>query len=47
VIDAQGVRTVYEKAHAPGEIINTVVDGSGYTIVQIYIDNRLIQEIRP
>ncbi len=47
VIDAQGVRTVYEKAHAPGEIINTVADGSGYTIVQIYIDNRLIQDIRP
>ena len=47
VIDARGVRTVYEKPHAPGETIDTIVEGSGYTIVQIYIDNRLIQEIRP
>jgi eukaryotic-like serine/threonine-protein kinase len=47
VIDAHGVRTVYEKPHAPGEVISTTVDGSGYTIVQVYIDNRLIQEIRP
>jgi eukaryotic-like serine/threonine-protein kinase len=47
VIDSQGVRTVYEKVHAPGETINTQVNGSGYTIVQVYIDNRLIQEVRP
>ncbi|HLW59907.1 MAG TPA: PASTA domain-containing protein [bacterium] len=47
VIDGQGVRTVYEKVHAPGDTINTVVSGSGFTIVQVYIDNRLIQEIRP
>jgi beta-lactam-binding protein with PASTA domain/predicted Ser/Thr protein kinase len=47
VIDAKGVHTVYEKPHAPGETVNTQVDGSGYTIVQVYIDNRLIQEVRP
>ena len=47
VVDAQGVRTVYEKAHAPGETVNTQINGTGYTIVQVYIDNRLIQEIRP
>jgi beta-lactam-binding protein with PASTA domain/predicted Ser/Thr protein kinase len=47
VIDGQGVRTAYEKVHAPGDTINTVVGGSGFTIVQVYIDNRLIQEIRP
>lgn len=47
VIDAHGVRTVYEKPHAPGEIVDTVVEGSGYTIVQVYIDGRFIQEIRP
>jgi serine/threonine-protein kinase len=47
LIDAHGVHTVYEKAHGPGETINTVAEGSGYTIVQVYIDNRLIQEIRP
>ena len=47
VIDGQGVHTAYEKVHAPGDTINTVVGGSGFTIVQVYIDNRLIQEIRP
>jgi hypothetical protein len=47
VIDSRGVHTVYEKPHAPGETIHTQVDGSGYTIVQVYIDNRLIQEVRP
>ncbi len=47
VIDSLGVHTLYEKAHAPGEIVNTQVNGSGYTIVQVYLDNRLIQEVRP
>jgi hypothetical protein len=37
----------YEKAHIPGDTVITQVNGSGYTIVQVYIDNRLIQEIRP
>jgi serine/threonine-protein kinase len=47
VIDAKGVRTVYQKPHAPGETVTTAVEGSGYTIVQVYIDNQLIQEVRP
>jgi len=47
VVDAQGARVAYEKAHAPGDSISTQVTGSGYTIVQVYIDNRLIQEFRP
>ena len=47
VVDAQGTRVAYEKAHTPGDTVTTQVDGSGYTIVQVYIDNRLIQEIRP
>jgi hypothetical protein len=47
VIDSGGVHTLYEKAHAPGEIVNAQVNGSGYTIVQVYLDNRLIQEVRP
>jgi eukaryotic-like serine/threonine-protein kinase len=47
VVDAQGARVAYEKAHAPGDTIVTQVTGSGYTIVQVYIDNRLIQEFRP
>jgi eukaryotic-like serine/threonine-protein kinase len=46
-IDSLGVHTVYEKVHAPGETVNAQVNGSGYTIVQVYIDNRLIQEVRP
>ncbi len=47
VVDAQGARIAYEKAHAPGDTVSTQVTGSGYTIVQVYIDNRLIQEFRP
>ena len=47
VVDQQGAHVLYQKAHAPGDAIDTVVAGSGYTIVQIYVDNRLIQEIRP
>ena len=47
VVDQQGTHLLYQKAHAPGDAIQTVVAGSGYTIVQVYVDNRLIQEIRP
>jgi serine/threonine-protein kinase len=47
VVDGQGTRVAYEKAHIPGDTVITQVNGSGYTIVQVYIDNRLIQEIRP
>lgn len=47
VIDQQGVRVVYEGTHHPGENVDRQVVGQGYTIVQVYIDSRLIQEIRP
>ncbi len=47
VIDQQGVHVAYEGTHAPGEKVDKVVTGQGYTIVQVYIDSRLIQEIRP
>jgi beta-lactam-binding protein with PASTA domain/tRNA A-37 threonylcarbamoyl transferase component Bud32 len=47
VIDQQGVHTVYEGLATPGENVDRQVSGQGYTIVQVYIDNRLIQEIRP
>jgi beta-lactam-binding protein with PASTA domain/predicted Ser/Thr protein kinase len=47
VIDQQGVHTVYEGMRHPGENVDRQVVGQGYTIVQVYIDNRLIQEIRP
>lgn len=47
VIDQQGVHVAYEGTHVPGEKVDKVVTGQGYTIVQVYIDSRLIQEIRP
>jgi len=47
VIDQQGVHTAYEGMHHPGENVDRTVVGQGYTIVQVYIDSRLIQEIRP
>ena len=47
VIDQQGAHTAYEGLHRPGENVDRQVVGVGYTIVQIYIDSRLIQEIRP
>jgi len=47
VIDQQGVHVVYQGNRGPGENIERDVTGIGYTIVQVYIDDRLIQEIRP
>ena len=47
VIDQQGVHVVYQGNRSPGENIEQDVTGVGYTIVQVYIDDRLIQEIRP
>ncbi len=47
VIDQQGVHIVYQGMHGPGENLDRQVTGQGYTIVQVYIDGRLIQEIRP
>ncbi|HEX4835193.1 MAG TPA: Stk1 family PASTA domain-containing Ser/Thr kinase [bacterium] len=47
VIDQQGVRVAYEGIHSPGENLDKQVAGMGYTIIQVYIEGRLIQEIRP
>jgi serine/threonine-protein kinase len=47
VIDQQGVHVAYEGIQSPGENLDKQVTGIGYTIVQVYIDGRLIQEIRP
>ncbi|MDR7556734.1 MAG: protein kinase [Armatimonadota bacterium] len=47
VIDEKGVRTVYQAAHAPGDRVEQFVSTQGYTIIQVYIDNRLVQELRP
>ena len=47
VIDEAGVRTVYEQDHRPGEQVDVVVQSRGYTIIQVYINNNLVQEIRP
>ena len=47
VIDERGVRTVFQKSLAPGTRISEMIRSRGYTIIQVYIANRLIQEIRP
>jgi eukaryotic-like serine/threonine-protein kinase len=47
VIDQLGVHTVYQATQHPGDTIERTVGGQGYTIVQVYIDAKLIQEIRP
>ena len=47
VIDQQGVHVAYEGIHSPGENLDRDVMGNGYTIIQVYIEGRLIQEIRP
>lgn len=47
VIDEQGTRTVYEKTLAPGNRFEEVIRSQGFTIIQVFIQNRLIQEIRP
>jgi len=47
LIDQQGVHVAYQGMHSPGENLDKYVTGQGYTIVQVYIDGRLIQEIRP
>ena len=47
VIDERGVRTVFQKTLAPGSRLSEMIRSRGYTIIQVYIGNRLIQEIRP
>ncbi|MGQ0571274.1 MAG: protein kinase domain-containing protein [Armatimonadota bacterium] len=47
VIDQTGVRTIYQAMHVAGDRIDQLVQSQGYTIVQVYIANRLVQEVRP
>lgn len=47
VIDETGVRTIYQAQHAPGDRIDQVVQSQGYTIIQVYVAHRLVQEVRP
>jgi len=47
VIDESGVRTIYREARPPGERIDQVVQTRGFTVIQVYIDSRLVQEVRP
>jgi serine/threonine-protein kinase len=47
VVDEGGVRTVFQKALEPGARVSEMIRSRGYTIIQVYLGNRLIQEIRP
>jgi hypothetical protein len=47
IIDETGVHTIYQATHAPGDRIDQVVRSQGYTIIQVYVANRLVQEVRP
>ncbi len=47
VIDEAGVRTVLRKILSPGTRISESIRSRGYTIIQVYIQTRLVQEVRP
>jgi serine/threonine-protein kinase len=47
VIDEAGMRTVYQKMLGPGARVTETIRTKGYTIIQVYVENRLVQEIRP
>ncbi len=47
VVDEGGPRTIYQKTLAPGSRVEEVVRSQGYTIIQVFIQNHLVQEIRP
>jgi serine/threonine-protein kinase len=47
VVDDAGVRTIMRKPVPPGTRINQTITTHGYTIVQIYVQGRIVQEIRP
>ncbi|MBI2200486.1 MAG: protein kinase [Armatimonadetes bacterium] len=47
VVDERGVRTLFRKILAPGDRVDERVRSRGFTIIQVFIQNRLIQEIRP
>ncbi len=44
VTDSNGRRIVYEGAHKPGEKVEKTVEGVGQVRVQVYINDKLLQE---
>jgi len=47
VIDERGVQTVFQKTLAPGDRVDERIRSRGFTIIQVFIQNQLVQEIRP
>jgi beta-lactam-binding protein with PASTA domain/tRNA A-37 threonylcarbamoyl transferase component Bud32 len=47
VVDEGGVRTLLRQQFAPGDRVAETVRSRGYTIIQVYLQGRLVQEIRP
>ncbi|MGH2424968.1 MAG: protein kinase domain-containing protein [bacterium] len=47
VIDERGVQTVFQKTLAPGDRVDERIRSRGFTIIQVFIQNKLVQEIRP
>lgn len=47
VVDSRGQTDAYRALHHPGDRIDRIVEGHGYTIVLVYVGNHLVQEIRP
>src|SRR5438552_4191080 len=47
VVDEAGVRTVLRRILQPGTRISESIRSRGYTIIQVYIQGRLVQEVRP
>lgn len=46
-VGAEGTHTVYEAAHAPGEIVQLEVEGADPLIIQVYVAGRTAAEIHP
>ena len=47
VIDERGVQTAFQKTLAPGDRVDERIRSRGFTIIQVFIQNKLVQEIRP
>ncbi|MDQ7819831.1 MAG: PASTA domain-containing protein [Armatimonadota bacterium] len=47
VVDETGVRELLRQPFAPGDRVAETVRSRGYTIIQVYLQGRLVQEIRP
>jgi hypothetical protein len=43
VRDSQGEHVVHDQLHAAGEVISEEVSGIGNTLVEVYLNNRLVQ----